>query len=64
MMFGLGELNMKEFIDYAFYGGIPNCFTSEQVYTWYCIWCKQFGYVPIMKLDFIEAWANIDKRRL
>lgn len=49
---------MKEFIDWAFYGVVPEGCTPETAYKCYCIWCKLFDYEPIKKFKFIELWGR------
>lgn len=47
---------MKEFIEWAFYGVVPDGCTPETAYKCYCIWCKLFDYKPIKKFEFIEKF--------
>ena len=49
---------MKEFIEWAFYGVVPDGCTPETAYKCYCIWCKLFGYEPMKKFNFMEVWMN------
>lgn len=49
---------MKEFIDWAFYGVVPEGCTPETAYKCYCIWCKLFDYEPMKKFEFMEVWMN------
>lgn len=49
---------MKEFINWAFYGIVPEGCTPETAYKCYCIWCKLFDYEPMKKFEFIEIWGR------
>lgn len=49
---------MKEFIDFCFYGVIPEGCTPETAYKCYCIWCNLFEYEPMKKFEFMEVWMN------
>lgn len=49
---------MRKFIDWAFYGKVPEGLETNTIYESYLIYCKLFGYDPMNKFEFIE---NITK---
>ena len=48
---------MNEFIEWAFYGKIPDL-KPEEVYTAYEIWCELFNYKSMKKFEFTEMWIR------
>lgn len=49
---------MKEFINYAFYGCIPEGIKPETIYKLYVVYCMLFKYEPLNKFEFLEAWND------
>ena len=49
---------MNEFIEWAFYGEIPDL-KPEEVYTAYVIWCELFEYEPMRKFEFINMYKSM-----
>lgn len=49
---------MKKFLDFAFYGKVPEGLEMKAIYESYLIYCNLFGIEPIKKFEFIEAFKG------
>lgn len=49
---------MKKFIDWAFYGKVPEGLEMKAIYESYLIYCNLFDIEPMKKFEFIEAFKG------
>lgn len=47
---------MKEFIDYSFYGKVPEGLSLRAIYEIYKGYCKIFDIEPMKKFEFYEEF--------
>lgn len=47
---------MSKFIEWAFYGSVPEGLTPEEAYKCYQIYCELFKCETMKKFAFIEEW--------
>lgn len=47
---------MKEFIDYTFYGTVPEGLSLRTLYELYKAYCMVFDLGPLSKFDFYEEF--------
>lgn len=47
---------MKKFLDFAFYGKVPEGLEMNTIYESYLIYCKLFNIEPMKKFEFIEEF--------
>lgn len=49
---------MKKFLDWAFYGQVPDNLEMNAIYESYKIYCVLFKIEPMKKFEFIEEFIN------
>lgn len=49
---------MQEFIDFAFYGQVPEGLEMNTIYESYKIYCKLFNIDEISKFEFIQLFMK------
>lgn len=47
---------MKEFIDYTFYGKVPEGLSLRAIYELYKAYCMVFDLKPTQKIEFYEEF--------
>ena len=57
-----GNMTLKDFCDWAFYGKKTDALKPEEIYTCYLIWCELFKVTPMKKFEFIEMWRRYEDR--
>lgn len=45
---------MRRFIEWAFYGKVPEGLETNAIYESYLVYCNLFNIKPIKKFEFIE----------
>lgn len=49
---------MKEFIDYTFYGKVPEGLSLRAIYELYKAYCMVFDLEPMEKFEFYDAFKS------
>lgn len=49
---------MKEFIDYTFYGKVPERLSLKVIYELYKSYCMVFDLEPMKKFEFYDAFKS------
>lgn len=47
---------MQRFIEWAFYGKVPEGLETNAIYESYLIYCELFKIEPMKKFEFIQEW--------
>lgn len=53
-----GGVKMKRFIDWAFYGEVPEGLEMKAIYESYLIYCKLFNIDELSKFEFIQLFNS------
>lgn len=52
---------MQKFIDFAFYGQVPDELEMTAIYNAYVMYCKLFDIEELTKFEFIETFIALTK---